>query len=403
MLAPLMMAHAAVGFQERSESVAMNWGDYPTRLDDTVFTAALGGGGNMLGIRTYLWLPPNDDFTAWFKPPVSLDRVQKFIPIATEIRQAEAMPVEAAFFGDGWTNWLLTGAASPWGPDVGEMLNMAQAHIMLENGPWDAVHNRKMLFAVVAGQDTFKQATIDRLVQYVENGGTLVMLAGVGRKSVEKPTEDWVLLRRFGFTPPSNDQVSNFARAYPVVGEVFRAEAKPFELNAYPHTVPQNGAATAACFDDDPNRPAMSWKSFGQGKVLVVWANQIVPPAMSAGDGRTSYPILRDLARWGGVRLYIDCDNPWFWVNLLKAKTNETYYALAARLIMFPPWRDSDQNVVNNGTITFLALPDGRYQVTELISGRDLGARTGAELREQGISATLAFREVAVYRLKKVE
>jgi len=57
---------------------------------------------------------------------------------------------------------------------------------------------------------------------------------------------------------------------------------------------------------------------------------------MSAGDGRTSYPILRDLARWGGVRLYIDCDNPWFWVNLLKAKTNETYYALAARLIMFP-------------------------------------------------------------------
>jgi hypothetical protein len=37
---------------------------------------------------------------------------------------------------------------------------------------------------------------LDRMVRYVEAGGTLLMYPDIGRKCVEEPGTDWVLLRR---------------------------------------------------------------------------------------------------------------------------------------------------------------------------------------------------------------
>jgi len=403
-LGPHMMWNAAIHLQERSESVSLLWTDHPYRLDNTVFTASLAGGNNIIGIRSYVGRPANDDYSAWFKPPVGLDRVEKFMPILRELRQTEMLPCDAFFYTGAWAEeytgiWAGHPRSRVWPvmPKVWDMFTMAEGHVICGVAPWSVAKKGKMLFAP-SGMQAVGPETVDRLLSYVRAGGTLVMTADTGRRCWTLPGEDWVLLRRFGFTPPENDQVSYYARAFPVPGEVFPPEAKPFELHAYAQTVPQPGTKTAAYFNNDPKRPAISWKSFGKGRVLVIWATQVVPVAVTRSGNRESYPIMRDLARWGGVRLYVDANTPRFWVNLLKAKRGGTYYALVAR---FDYWyhRYDKEPPELAGVIMLPGIPDGEYRVVELITGNNLGTFNSTHLRTQGIAVALAPLQVAIFRL----
>ena len=98
---------------------------------------------------------------------------------------------------------------------------------------------------------------------------------------METPTDDWVLLRRFGFPAPQDKQITDlYVKAIPVSGEIFADDTSPFILrDTWSISLPEM-ANTEAFLDGDHNRAALSWKAFGKGKVVVIWASTIVPPTM---------------------------------------------------------------------------------------------------------------------------
>ncbi|VVM06508.1 beta-galactosidase [Methylacidimicrobium tartarophylax] len=383
-----MIERAEVEFQERSESVSLMWGDDPTRIEDTVFTATLGGGGNCIGLRTYLPMEPNHP-DAWDKPPVSLDRLRKFVPILGELRQTIAMPFDAYLFCENFQN------PTPWA-----MMTLAQSALTFGVGSLPKAFRSKMLF-VIQSEQQLRERVIEQLVEYVRKGGTLVMCATAGRKSPDHPGEDWILLRQFGFGPPTSEEVRYYVRARAVPGTVFPSGAGVFELYTCGRgqsTPP--GAQTAASFVEDPREPAISWRTFEKGKVVVIWASEIVPPMVSEGhgEGHPSYPFLRDIASWGGVPLFLENMNVHLWANLLKRRSEGVYYCLVGRLM----WYDQPERS-GEGVIRFPLLPDGRYRVSELVSQAERGVMTADRLKKEGLPVALSPREVTILRLERVD
>jgi hypothetical protein len=51
--------------------------------------------------------------------------------------------------------------------------------------------------------------------------------------------------------------------------------------------------------------------------------------------------------------------------------------------------------------VNWLTLPDGEYDVTELISGSAKPSRTAQDLRENGIELTLEPRAAAIFKMEK--
>ena len=181
-------------------------------------------------------------------------------------------------------------------------------------------------------------------------------------------------------------------KAIPVAGEIFADSTPPFVLRDTWSIPPPAGANTEAFFDGDRTRAALSWKPFGKGKVVVIWASTIVPPTVGKAHGGVQ-PLLRDIARWAGVRLYTDATIPHLWTNLLKQKTQGMYYGLVYHSVVW----DEDLPA-ETGTVTW-TLPDGKYNITELISGKTVGIMSGNELREKGLTLTLDKWGVAIYRM----
>jgi hypothetical protein len=385
-----MIERAEVGYQERSESVSMVWGDYPTRIDDTVFTATLGGGANCIGLRTYLWPKDPNHPNAWYRPPVSLDRLRKFVPILGELRETIPMPFDAYLFCENFQN-----------PSPDTMMMLAQSALTFGVGSLPKAFQSKVLFVIQSDQQQLRERAIQELVGYVRKGGTLVMCATAGRKSPDLPGEDWILLRQFGFGPPSSEEVRYYAQARAVPGSFFLSGAGVFEL----HTCGRGqstppGAQTVACFVEDPREPAISWRTFEKGKIVVIWASAIVPPVVSEGhgEGRPSYPFLRDIASWGGVPLLLESTNVHLWANLLKRTSETVYYCLVGRLMWYDPPEKSGE-----GVIRFPLLPDGRYRISELVSQANRGVMTADLLKKEGLPVALSPREVTILRLERVD
>ena len=133
----------------------------------------------------------------------------------------------------------------------------------------------------------------------------------------------------------------------------------------------------------------MSWRQVGKGRVLVIWAETALPP-MNGG-----YPFLRDIARWAGVRLTTDSDQPLFWLNLLADRDGRSWYGL----VHLGQWQGEPRAAVT-GQVRWLGLPDGTYEVSELIGNRSLGTMSGTDLRTEGLTVTLEPRAVAIFRLR---
>jgi hypothetical protein len=378
---------AEYGLQRRAEEVSVgNWSAmFPTQLDATLFTMLLGGGANA---NIKMFIPATKSFDELRRPTHSLDRFEKFVPIWNELRATRPMPREVftlfdrngqlldgdstQFFGDSWANAVCmeAGIPSPWVP-----LELA-------------VKGKLMFLPRIT---SYEEHVLQGLADYVQNGGTLIMCADAGRKVPEVPEEDWVLLRKFGFRPPS-EQISNsnYIDAVPVSTEVFTNNAKAFRLRDFWSSSVQEGEQNLAVFQGDGQRPAITWRSFGKGRVVVVWASTIVPA------GAEGYPLLRDLARWAGVSIHAEGSPASFWTNLVKHSGEETYYGLVYRS-GFP---GSAKEPAAEG-VTRWFLPEGKYQITELINGRDIGVLTSDALKSAGLPAKMTPYEVAIYRIEK--
>jgi hypothetical protein len=389
---PDYAAFPLVGLPQRTEDHSPgNWTAYsPTQLDASLFAMMAGGGANA---HCKAFVLTKNRFSDMADPNVSLGRYKRFMPIWSELRQTELVqPVEAFLLKD-LSSYLL-GAKTTytgWWSDPWMLINLSQAQVPCAAGV-DGLWEKGKLLLATGGLGSMEKSLLDRVVRYVEAGGTLLMYPDSGRKCLEDPDADWVLLRRFGIEPPPGEvDRDRKAAAVPVAGAIFTTEAKPFTLRDAWKVPPPEGMESAACFDGDKNSAALSWKPFGKGKVAVVWARTIVIP--DGGPPEAGYPFLRDVARWAGIQPMAEATDSHVWTNLLKTKDGSSYYGLTKG-----PGKGVDT------TVRWLLLPDGDYRVTELISGNELGEFTAARLKMEGLPVKLEPREtVAIFRMVRKE
>ncbi len=397
MAMPDYAAFPMAGLPQRTEDHSPgNWTAYfPSQLDASVFAMMAGGGANA-HCKAYVF--SKNKFADMADPDVSLGRYKRFLPIWTELRATETAQPVSAFLLKDQASYLVSANTTygGWGGEPWNVVSLSQAQLPAASGIADLWKNGKLLMAISQSKlREMETGLIERIVAYVENGGTLLMCADAGRKCIDTPGEDWVLLRRFGAPPPTAAEVSDRnTLACPVAGPVFTEGSNAFTLRDVWSVLPPAGMQTEAFFNGDARRAALSWKSVGKGKVAVLWAQTIVPPVFSQPNG--AYPFLRDFGRWAGIRPMAAVTDNRLWTNLLKTKDGSAYYGLAHVGV----WQGNPSAGVD-GAVRWLVLPEGRYRVTELISGKELGEFTAAQLYSDGLPVKLAPREVAIFRMAR--
>jgi len=393
--APDYIQAAAEGVPQRAEEVTVGqWSaKSPTQLDASLFAMLLGGGGNA-NCKTYVDVQtclqaamPSLDVLR--KPPYSLDRYERFMPIWNELRPTEVPPAEVRYFSD-YDSYLVQTKTTyqGWNADPWATMNLLDSHLLFGPAPGRGWKTAKLLVLIRGNIDVMRRQTIEELAKYVERGGTLLMRADAGRRCVEEPDADWTLLRRFGFTPPVGPRVDNqYVRAVPAPGGVLPADERALVLRDTWNAASAQPGQAVALFEGDPKRPAVSEVKLGRGRVYVVWATTLVPPSQQGG-----YPLLRQVAARAGVTLPVDADSPHLWLNMLTNRSGTTHYGLVYCT------RTADEQA-ERGKVRF-TIPEGTYQVRELISGANLGRMTAATIREQGLEPKLARDAVAIYRFE---
>jgi len=377
------MGLAEIGLGRRTEEVSVGaWsGDFFTQLDATLFNLTLGGGGNT---NTKMFFVPGRPFSDIRKLPFSLDRYEQFIPIWQELAGTQTLPRQSYMLLDRNAAMLKNGSTLEGG-DLWADMSCFDAHVPSPAVPLDVARKGKMLF--LPPVESYEKATLEGLVDYVKGGGHLVMYANSGRKSPDLPGEDWLLLRRLGLQPPTGGQIGTLD-ATPKNREVFSQEAGPFKLRDAWTFSPQENANVLATFKGD--QPALTRHALGQGFVDVIWASTAQPPTTGGG-----YPFVRDLARSAGVETFSDADIPSLWTNLLKRTDSGDYYGT----VYHAGWSNWNRPPVSGNTLW--KVPAGKYEITELITGKTVGTMSAEDLVSKGVPTTLKPRAVAVYRFAR--
>jgi len=392
---PAYIRAAEEGVPQRAEEVSVfQWSaSSPTQLDASMFSMLMGGGSNS-NCKMYFDVAgclqsPTGDLQMLLKPPYSLDRYERMMPVWSELRATVTQPCDIRYFED-YNSYLVQSKTTyqGWDSDPWATMNVFDSHLLFGCAPVPQWEKAKLLLLIRSHLDVLQQKTIEDLVKYVQDGGTLVMRADVGRRCVEEPGSDFALLKRFGFAPPVGARVDNqYTTAEAVTGGLL-APGGHFLLRETWNAGDKQPGQAIAFYNGDPKRTAVSQIASGRGRVVVVWASTIVPPGMGVGQG-SGYPFLRDIAAGAGAALPVDADNPRFWLNLLTHRSGQTHYGLV--------YCNSQSPGVQTGKVRF-HLPEGVYPVQELISGKDRGQISVAALRDQGLDISLAPDALAVYR-----
>jgi len=384
-LMPGYLGMALDGFQMRNEEISPRFwsGTGPYQLDATVFHATYAG-----GIHTHCkaFIATWKRFADCWEPKRSLGKYKDFQRIWRELRQTEAMPTQAFAFVDEGSFLLEVNSVgvtmTPGGWPVQEFHG---AHLPVALARHEHWRKGKLLLATGQYVEHLASNTIEQLVAYVSDGGCLYMRADAGRHCLERPDEDWVLLRRLGFPPPAGDlENDRYRQATAPKGQQFRLrdgwKVEPI-------------GETLATFVHN-QAPALSRLSFGKGRVIVRWSQCAVPPPHGGG-----HSILADIADLAGVRRHALADHPRLWTHLLKHRRRPTWYAL----VYAGPWHRPIDSKPVTGRVWWSHLPEGSYRITELIHQRDLGMHAGEALRAQGLPVRLAPREVNIWRLERID
>lgn len=374
-------------------------GYFPTVLDASVFSMSFAG-GNAMNCKAYMftWIPSEPEpltLSTLRQPPYSFDRYEKFMPIWQELRHARRLPIDVRMLMDkqAFLTQSRTVYSGGYGDGFAQML-LYQSHLNFGGGDINLATQGKLLLLTKDFLEILSSSTVDKLVEYVQNGGTLLMRANAGRQIPEQPDQDWCLLKRFGFTPPEGAYKKDASSLVdPERGEIFPSSAGKFTLRGRWATI-NDPNSVAARYPDAT--PAITWRSVGKGKVAVLWSGTVVPPEFASTGGQ--YPFMRDIARWSGAHQALDCDSSKLWLNILQNPDNGNYYLLAHAGV----W-NSTPAPQNSGTVKLLMLPEKTsFRITEMISGATLGTKSQAELSTSGLSMTLKPREVMIYRLEPV-
>jgi hypothetical protein len=355
----------------------------------------MAGGGANAHCKAYV--STKNHFSDMKDPDVSLGRYKRFMPIWTELRAADLVEPVKVFLLKDQPSYLV-GAKTTytgWWGEPWSLINLSQAQVPCASGYGGLWESGNLLYLTSSPghNEMMEKSLVDRIVRYVENGGNLLMSACAGRQYIENQKEDWVLLKKFGFAPPEGEMMKNRPTiTTPVKSGMFNAESKPFTLRDFWIVKPPEGAETTAFFEGNQQRAAITWKKFGKGKVAILWAQTIVPPLFSPENGR--YAFLSDVAKWAGVQPFAEVTDNRLWTNLLKTKDGKKFYGL----VHVGSWQNAPSAPVE-GYVHWLKLPQGKYRVTELISGKELGEWTADKLGKEGISVKMVPKSVAIYRM----
>ena len=385
------------GYHRRTEDHHPgNWTrHYPGEVEGSFFSISPGG-AQMSHARAFIRTAKKSFKDQLAEQGQGIGRMQQRWPIWKELHDTTGMPVESFVLGDMNSLLALKNTTCVWttygGPYVTLITQAAHVNCSLgEDGLWK---NGKLLMAPSSALTFLEDKTMDQIVEFVKNGGTFFMLAPVGRKSIDQPKQDWVLLKKLGFpAPQDNEYKKGYSEVVPGKNEFFHNDKKTFLVKNYWNVkASEEQGEKVASFLNKPDSCALSWKTLGKGKVAVLWANEIIPPRFSKN---AKFAFLRNIAEWAGVRLYSDSTNPMLWGYLLEAKKRNCYYGMVHVAV----WRNNPVGP-SKGRVKWF-LPEGKYEVTEMLSGKKLGELSAEKLSKEGLETTLGPHETAIYKMKK--
>jgi len=389
---------ASYGLQERAEERTVGqWAAYgPHQLEGTLFAMLQGGGGNS---HCKMFIPSTKSFAVLEADPHALARYKNLMPVWKELRQTEA-PQREMFILDDLSARLLAAQSTAFVGfgDSSTTRSFLESQLVPPMAEIDKATSGKLLFCVSSLGTSYETEVIDKIVRFVEDGGTLVMTADAGRKSPDLPNQDWVLLQKLGFPVPSERAVGGKkARAITQSSTIFPGKESLFTVAGPLWNAPAEGSGeTVASYEGIPAAPAITWKNVGRGRVVVLWASRLVPPA---DDETAAYPYLADLARWAGTEQKSNSSHPRIYTNLLKQEAKDTFYGLAYHSGSHTPW---GRPGIEREVSTQWHVPEGRYEITEVLSGKALGPFDSETLRHKGLPGKINQHEVLIYRMEKI-
>lgn len=390
---------AAYGLQERAEERTVGqWAAYgPQQLEGTLFSMLQGGGGNS---HCKMFIPSKKSFAELEADPHALARYKNLMPVWRELRETEAPKREMFILND--LSARLMAAQSTAFVEFGDSSttrSFLESQLVPPMAEIDKATSGKLLFCISSLGTSYEGEVIDKIVRFVKEGGTLVMTADAGRKSPDLPNQDWVLLQKLGLPVPSERAGSGKKeRATTKNSPLFPGKESLFTVAGPLWNAPAEGSGEAvAQYEGTPAAPAISWKEVGHGRVVVLWATRLVPPA---DDENAGYPYLADLARWAGIEQKSNASHPRIYTNLLKHEAKDTYYGLAYHSGSHMPWgRPGSEREFS----TQWHVPEGRYEITEVLSGKSLGPFDSETLKSKGLPGKTNQHEVLIYRMEKIE
>lgn len=388
---------ATAGMPQRAEEISVgNWASFPYQLDASFFAMLMGGGSNanckmFILVNRYL-NSPQKNFDALRGGTAALDRYEKFMPLWRELRDTVRTGDDLRYYADREGHWVEDktnfGAG---GSDTWAIMGLMDSQILFGAAPASGWEKAKTVALLHRQLGYLAQAKIDALEAYVRNGGTLIMSAEAGRRAIENPDADWVLLRKLGFNAPTGDIQKSFRqKIVPVKGSIFPDVPLLGDLRDLYTAGEQPGTVAAKMAD---GRPAVTLKEHGKGKVAVLWAETFMPPSLS---DPAAYPMMRSIAAWCGTPLTVETDSRHFWVNLLKKRSGDTWYLLVMNNNYGPA-------VTRTSPVRLPAIPEGTYTVSELVAETPARNVSAGELRKTGLPTTLEVRQLAIYKIMKIK
>ncbi len=388
-----MTIWADVKIPQRAEEITCSFWEgreFPTRLDVSLFNMMAGGGANS---HCKMFIGQGARFEEIRKPPQGLERFERFLPIWRELRGAVSACREVAGYADFEGSLTRGQTVNCGGMQFGEWytLFLMQSQVPFFSNVTEEWKQAKLTVASPS-MKLLAEKDCRALLEYARNGGTLFMTADTGRHVIEKEGEDWVLLRMAGFPVPRGELPRSWyasmdaepgSRWGKSVGKMKTRVRTPF-------MAPDDCGEVLMRMTDLRKTPALSVKSFGKGKIYVLWLGEYIPLGFQHPESES---FLRKMALEAGAGLPLEADNRRVLTHFLRK--GEVWYLLAMN--------DGKKENLRS-RIRLSSLPEGRYRIRELIGGKKEDARfTAASLRKEGLVFLLNPRQVVVYRIEKIK